>query len=102
MAEAATVPVAYATAYYALVVKGNLRRGESVLIHKGAEDVRQAAVAVALSLECLVFTTISHSGEIESLTQKFPTLTENCFLSLSNKNLAGHTFAGKIGERCLN
>jgi len=25
MAEAATVPVAYATAYYALVVKGNLR-----------------------------------------------------------------------------
>jgi len=30
MAQAATVPVAYTTAYYALVTRGNIRKGEKV------------------------------------------------------------------------
>ena len=33
--EAASVPVVYATAYYALVVRGRLQDGQSVLIHSG-------------------------------------------------------------------
>ena len=33
--EAASVPVVYATAYYALVVRGRLQPGQSVLIHSG-------------------------------------------------------------------
>lgn len=41
MAEAATVPVAYCTAYYALIVRGRLKKGESVLIHSGAGGVGQ-------------------------------------------------------------
>ena len=55
--DAATVPVVYCTAYYALVVRGQLRRGETVLIHSGSGGVGQAAIAIALSYGCRVFTT---------------------------------------------
>lgn len=34
--EAATVPVCYMTAYLGLVVRGKLKRGQSVLIHSGS------------------------------------------------------------------
>ena len=56
--EAATVPVVYSTAYYALVVRGQLRKGETVLIHSGSGGVGQAAIAIALSYGCRVFTTV--------------------------------------------
>lgn len=56
--EAATVPVVYATAYYALVVRGGMRKGESILVHSGSGGVGQAAIAIALSMGCRVFTTV--------------------------------------------
>ena len=56
MSEAATVPVVYSTAYYALVVRGRLRPKESVLIHSGSGGVGQAAIAIALNLGCQVRT----------------------------------------------
>lgn len=36
MEEASTVPVVYLTAYYALCIRAQLRRNESVLIHSGS------------------------------------------------------------------
>lgn len=56
--QAASVPVVYATAYYSMVVRGRLRPGESVLIHSGSGGVGQAAIAIALSMNCRVFTTV--------------------------------------------
>lgn len=56
--EAATVPVVYTTAYYSLVVRGRVQHGETVLIHSGSGGVGQAAIAIALSLGCRVFTTV--------------------------------------------
>lgn len=56
--QAASVPVVYATAYYSLVVRGRLRPGETVLIHSGSGGVGQAAIAIALSKKCKVFTTV--------------------------------------------
>lgn len=56
--EAASVPVVYATAYYSLVVRGRIQRGETVLIHSGSGGVGQAAISIALSLGCRVFTTV--------------------------------------------
>ena len=56
--QAASVPVVYATAYYSLVVRGRLRPGESVLVHSGSGGVGQAAIAIALSRKCKVFTTV--------------------------------------------
>jgi polyketide synthase 12 len=57
--QAATVPVAFATAYYALVDLAGLRAGESVLIHAGAGGVGMAAVQIARHLGAEVFATAS-------------------------------------------
>ncbi|XP_063548210.1 fatty acid synthase-like [Cydia strobilella] len=72
--EAATVPVAYATAYYALVVRGRMRRGETVLVHAGAGGVGQAAIAIALHAGCTVFTTVGTPEKRGFLLKRFPQL----------------------------
>ena len=42
--EATTVPMAYVTAYYALIVRAGIQRGDTVLIHSATSAVGQAAV----------------------------------------------------------
>ncbi|MET8573182.1 acyltransferase domain-containing protein, partial [Streptomyces sp. NPDC004783] len=56
-AEAASVPVAFLTAYYSLVRLADLRSGERVLIHAGAGGVGMAAVQLARHLGADVFAT---------------------------------------------
>ena len=77
--EAATVPVVYTTAYYALVLRGNLRRGETVLIHSGSGGVGQAAIAIALHYGCQVFTTVGSQEKREYLKKRFPQLNDASF-----------------------
>jgi acyl transferase domain-containing protein/NADPH:quinone reductase-like Zn-dependent oxidoreductase/thioesterase domain-containing protein/acyl carrier protein len=78
--QAATVPVAYATAYYALVVRGQLKQGESVLIHAGSGAVGQAAIGIALSYKCKVFVTVSSDEKRDFLKQLFAgQLSDLCF-----------------------
>ena len=57
--RAASVPVAFATAYYALVDLAGLQPGESVLVHAGTGGVGMAAVQVARYLGAEVFATAS-------------------------------------------
>ncbi|MBG0566329.1 SDR family NAD(P)-dependent oxidoreductase [Actinoplanes sp. NEAU-A11] len=58
-AEAATVPVAFLTAYLGLVELGGLRAGESVLIHAATGGVGTAAVQIAEHLGARVYATAS-------------------------------------------
>ena len=55
--EAATLPMAYLTAWYALVEVGRLRSGERVLVHSAAGGVGLAAVHVAHALGATVVAT---------------------------------------------
>ncbi len=57
--EAATIPLAYLTAYYGLLRLAGLRSGERVLIHAAAGGVGQAAVKLAQKLGAEVFATAS-------------------------------------------
>jgi acyl transferase domain-containing protein/NADPH:quinone reductase-like Zn-dependent oxidoreductase/acyl carrier protein len=57
--QAASVPIAFLTAYYGLVELAGLQRGESVLIHAGAGGVGTAAVQLAQLLGAQVFATAS-------------------------------------------
>ncbi|MFM7173738.1 MAG: SDR family NAD(P)-dependent oxidoreductase, partial [Caldilinea sp.] len=57
--EAATLPLAYLTAWYALVEVAQLQPGERVLIHAAAGGVGQAAVQIAQLLGAEVFATAS-------------------------------------------
>lgn len=80
--DAATVPLVYATAYYALVVRGELLKGDRVLIHSGSGGIGQAAIAVALSYDCEVFTTVGSEEKKEFLLKRFPKLkASNIFSS---------------------
>ncbi|MDA3647921.1 type I polyketide synthase [Saccharopolyspora indica] len=58
-AEAATIPIAFLTAYYGLVDLGGLRAGEKVLVHAAAGGVGTAAVQLARHLGAEIFATAS-------------------------------------------
>lgn len=55
--EAATLPVAYLTAYHALVDLAHIEAGERVLIHAAAGGVGQAAIQIAHHLGAEVYAT---------------------------------------------
>ncbi|WMF04528.1 type I polyketide synthase [Micromonospora robiginosa] len=57
--EAASVPVVFLTAWYALRDLADLRAGESVLIHSGAGGVGMAAIQIAHHLGATVYATAS-------------------------------------------
>lgn len=74
--EAATVPVTYGTAYYALYLRGNMKKGDKVLIHSGSGGVGLAAINVALSEGCEVFTTVGTQEKREFIRKHFPRIPE--------------------------
>ncbi|NXR62112.1 FAS synthase, partial [Rhadina sibilatrix] len=88
--EAASVPVVYATAYYALVVRGGMKKGESVLIHSGSGGVGQAAIAIALSMGCRVFATVGSAEKRQYLQTRFPQLDANSFASSRDTSFEQH------------
>ncbi len=58
-AQAASVPIAFLTAYYALVDLAGVREGERLLVHAGAGGVGMAAIQLARHLGVEVFATAS-------------------------------------------
>ncbi|MFF9764873.1 SDR family NAD(P)-dependent oxidoreductase, partial [Streptomyces caelestis] len=58
-AQAASVPIAFLTAYYGLFDLGGLRRGQSVLVHAAAGGVGMAAVQLARHAGAEVYGTAS-------------------------------------------
>ncbi len=116
LAEAATVPTVYATAYYSLIIRGNLKRKESVLIHAGTGGVGLAAITIALSMDCNVFTTCSTEEKTKFLLKRFPKLNslnigysrdssfEEMIMSKTNNqgvNLVLNSFSGELMHASL-
>ncbi|XP_049273338.1 fatty acid synthase-like [Rhipicephalus sanguineus] len=98
MEEAATVPVAYSTAYYALIVRGAMKPGESVLIHSGSGGVGQAAIAIALSMGCTVFTTVGSQEKKDFLKRRFPALQERNFSNTRDLSFEEHVMCETEGR----
>ena len=69
--EAASVPVIYITAYYALIMRGQLKQGESVLIHSGAGGVGQASINICQSLGCDIFVSVGTDKKRQFIKDKF-------------------------------
>lgn len=76
MEQASTVPCVYSTVYYALVVRGRMKKGEKILIHAGSGGVGQAAISVALHHGLTVYTTVGSQQKRDYLKQTFPQLTD--------------------------
>lgn len=80
--EAATLPLAYCTAYYALCTLGRLDKGESVLIHAAAGAVGQAAVRIARSLGAAeIFCTVGTPEKAAFVRDVLRIPKENVFYS---------------------
>ena len=88
MEDASTVPVAYATAYYALFIRGHLQPGEKVLIHSGSGAVGQAAISICLDLNCQLFITVGTETKQNILMELFPQLKANQFFSSRNTDFS--------------
>jgi myxalamid-type polyketide synthase MxaB len=56
-AEAATIPITFLTAYYALIVLADMQAGDKVLIHAAAGGVGQAAIQLAQHVGAEIFAT---------------------------------------------
>ncbi|XP_067914268.1 fatty acid synthase [Heterodontus francisci] len=96
--EAASVPVVYATAYYALVVRGRIKRNESVLIHSGSGGVGQAAISIALSMGCRVFATVGSAEKRAYLQQRFPQLNDESFANSRDTSFEQHVLRVTRGK----
>ena len=55
------MPWSVSQAYNGLVLKAQLEKCESVLVIGGQSTVGQAAIAVALSVGCTVYTSVSYT-----------------------------------------
>lgn len=68
--DAATIPIAYATAHHALFDVGRAQKGDIVLIHAAAGGVGLAAVRAAQSAGCTVIATASTDEKRELLRRR--------------------------------
>ena len=78
---AASIPVAYTTAYYSLVTVANLQKGESVLIHSAAGGLGQAAMMIARHIGAIIYVTIGNSKKKSFIMSNFSIPEKHIFSS---------------------
>jgi NADPH:quinone reductase-like Zn-dependent oxidoreductase len=78
---AATIPVVFCTAYYALLDLGQLQPGERVLIHAGAGGVGQAAIMVAQMIDAEIFVTVGSLEKKRFLMTQYGISEDRIFYS---------------------
>ncbi|KAJ2999377.1 hypothetical protein NUW58_g15 [Xylaria curta] len=84
-----TIPMVWTTALYALRNRGNLRAGESVLIHSGAGSVGSAAITLALSMGATVYTTVNSQAKRDFVINELGVPSSNIFSSRDDTFVKG-------------
>ncbi|KAJ5081201.1 hypothetical protein N7456_013439 [Penicillium angulare] len=82
-ADAAAVPVTFATAYVALQNVARIQPGESVLIHSATGGTGQAAIQIAQNAGATVFATVSTESKKQLLIDVYGIPESNIFSSRS-------------------
>lgn len=72
--DAATIPVVYATIYYAFFFYRPISRGKSILIHAGSGGIGLAAIRIALAYGMDVYTTCSSEQKKKFILDQYPQL----------------------------
>ncbi|KAJ8063559.1 hypothetical protein OCU04_007431 [Sclerotinia nivalis] len=83
--DAATIPLVYLTAIYSLYHLGNLREGQSVLIHSAAGGVGIAAIQLAQYKKADIFVTVGTDDKREFLAKNFGIPENRMFNSRNGK-----------------
>ncbi|KAG6041353.1 Type I Iterative PKS, partial [Claviceps citrina] len=81
MEVAASVPVAYCTAYYGLVEIARLEAGERVLIHAAAGGVGQCAIQLAQMVGAEIFATVGSTDKKQLIMDKYGIPEDHIFHS---------------------
>lgn len=67
MIEAAAMPEAFATAYLNLFMEGNIKPGNTLLMHAGASGLASVIIPMAKAFDIRVITTVIDDEKIESV-----------------------------------
>ena len=81
--HAASIPVIFCTAYYALIEIARLSKGESVLIHAAAGGVGQAAIMLAKRAGAELYVTVGSSDK-KKLMVEYYGISEDRIMSSRN------------------
>lgn len=93
--QAATIPIAFMTAYHALHNLADLQPGERILIHAGAGGVGLAAIQIAQSIGAEIFATAGSESKRDFLRQLgVPHVMNSRTLEFANQTM---TITGKEG-----
>ncbi|GAB1197710.1 hypothetical protein APSETT444_007013 [Aspergillus pseudonomiae] len=87
--QAASIPLAFTTAYISLYAVARLQQGEKVLIHGGAGGVGQAAIILAQLVGAEVFTTAGTQFKRDFLIDKFKLARDHVFSSRDSSFVEG-------------
>lgn len=79
--DVATVPLAYAVAYLAVIIKGEMQSNKSVFVCNGASSFGQAATNLTLNIKFQVFAGHDNDIEKEFLRNNYPNIPENQIIS---------------------
>jgi NADPH:quinone reductase-like Zn-dependent oxidoreductase len=81
LADAASIPTQFITAYYAINSMAKLEKGESILIHSGAGGTGQAAIQIAQYLGAEIYTTVSSEEKKRFLKSEYSIPEDHVFYS---------------------
>ena len=79
--EAASIPVVFCTARYALLEMGRLQEGDKVLIHAAAGGVGQAAIMLAQHVKAEIYTTVGSIEKRNLLLERYGIAEDHIFSS---------------------
>lgn len=79
--DAASMPLVFLTAYYALVTAGGLTKGETILIHAAAGGVGQAAIILAQQIGAEVFATTGSDEKKQLVHEQYGIPEDHIFSS---------------------
>jgi NADPH:quinone reductase-like Zn-dependent oxidoreductase len=79
--DAASMPLVFLTAYYALVTAGGLTKGETILIHAAAGGVGQAAIILAQQIGAEIFATVGSDEKKQHIHEQYGIPEDHIFSS---------------------
>ena len=83
--EAATIPLVYLTSLYSLKNIGNLRKGQSVLIHSAAGGIGISCIQLAQYFGAEIYVTVGSEEKRKFLTETFGIPPERMFSSRTTR-----------------
>ncbi|KAF9772857.1 hypothetical protein IL306_009400 [Fusarium sp. DS 682] len=81
--DAATMPCVFATSYYSIFNVGNLRKGQSILVHSACGGVGISTIQLAQMAGATIYATVSSEEKIQYLEQTFG-LDRSCIFNSRN------------------